>query len=97
MRIFNLLLEDVSDLPPFSSPEEQLELLSQKIEIAKKALRIANRLKDPKDRAKHQSIVVRHLQVLRRLIRSVENVLLDDIMKSERTTFIHPTFNQRGY
>lgn len=72
MKLANILEEGVLDLPLFSTPEQQLEIVQHKVEVARKALGIANRLKDPAQRKEHKGRVLGHLNRLRGLLRRVE-------------------------
>jgi len=74
---FDNLLEGVTDLPDDASVEEQIEILTQRLEAAKKAMGIINKLKDPMQKKKHRGRVMGFMNQLRpmlkKIIKKIEN------------------------
>jgi len=60
---------------------ELFDEASRRLEVAKKALALANRLSKPEDRAKHRKIVFKLLNQLRGLLRK----LITKLTKEERS------------
>ena len=70
-RFESLLEEGVTDMPEGSSAEQQIDILTQRLSIAKKMLGITNRLSDPAERKKHRSRVMGFLNQLRAMLKGV--------------------------
>lgn len=73
------LNEGVLDMPDDSSLVEQLSILIQRLDTAKRALGITNQLKDPVARKKHRGRVMTFLNQLRGMFDRVTNQLQQEI------------------
>lgn len=63
-----LLFEDVTDVPENASPEEIIDTITQRLAAAKKGLGLANKLKNPADKAKHRSRMMGNVNKIRGLL-----------------------------
>lgn len=77
------LLEAPLDMPEGSDLVQQLEILTQRLESAKRALGITNRLKDPVERKRHRARVMGFLNQLRGMFDRVTKQLWDEMQQDE--------------
>jgi hypothetical protein len=77
------LSEGVLDMPDDSSLVTQLEILMQRLESAKKALGITNRLQDPAERKKHRSRVMVFLNQLRGAFNKIATQLEQELQQDQ--------------
>jgi hypothetical protein len=66
---FDSLIEGVTDMPEGSTPEQQIDLLMQRLEIAKKMLGYANKLTTPEEKKKHRSRIMGFMNQMRPMLK----------------------------
>jgi hypothetical protein len=86
----NTLLESPTDLPGDATLVKQLEILMARLEGAKRALGITNRLTNAKDRKKHRARVMTFLNALRPMFERVIKQLQSEQMTDD--TGIQPQY-----
>lgn len=81
---FDLLLKEAPmDMPANADLTTQLEVLMARLESAKKALGIANKLTDKADKKKHRSRVMSFMNQLRAMFNKVADALEAEIKADE--------------
>ena len=68
---FEYLLEGVTDMPEGASAEQQIDLLIQRLSIAKKMLGYANRLATPEEKKKHRSRIMGFMNQMRPMLKKL--------------------------
>lgn len=71
--------ESPVDIPSDISLEQQLNLVSQRLEVAKRALGVANRFRSPDAKKKHRGRILGIINQLRKLLRDISKQLEADI------------------
>jgi hypothetical protein len=85
------LLEAPLDMPEGASLVTQLETLMHRLESAKRALGITNRLTNPEDRKRHRSRVMSFMNQLRAMFNRVADQMEADMAKEDQ-----PNPEERG-
>ena len=67
----DLLLEGVTDMPEGSTPEQQIDLLIKRLEIAKKMFGYVNRLTNPEEKKKHRARITGFMNQMRPMLKKL--------------------------
>lgn len=90
---FDSLLEGVTDMPEGATPEQQIDLLMQRLTIAKKMLGYANKLATPEEKKKHRSRIMGFMNQMRPMLKK----LIDQIGSEQEGSKLSENNNQKNY